>query len=326
MKIRFSFAAHSWQTSWPTKSRKLGSVSAVSFDNEGNVVVFHRGDHVWDGSTFSQNNIYMQRSKGTIADNTIVAFNRKSGEVSYEYGSNLFYMPHGLTIDQDNNVWITDVALHQVMKFGPKNRTVPEMTLGVAFQPGNSLKKFCKPTAVAVLPNGDFFVSDGYCNARIIKYSREGEMILSWGKNSFQGRAFPHAPQDFFAVPHALALATDLGLLCVADRENGRVQCFHTGNGTFHSQYHNGIVGDRLFSVAYAPINGGQLYVVNGPQFSQSFHAVMGFTIDMQTQAVISKFAPSDNVFDNPHDIIVSPDGNEVIIFFAILFSCYLFY
>lgn len=130
------------------------------------------------------------------------------------------------------------------------------------------------------------------------------------------GNAFEHAPRNFFAIPHAMTLATDLGLLCVADRENGRVQCFHTSNGTFHSQYHNGIVGDRLFSVAYAPVNGGQLYVVNGPHaHQQNVRAVMGFVIDMQTKQLVGKFGPNDGFFENPHDIIVSQDGNEVDLF-----------
>lgn len=110
-----------------------------------------------------------------------------------------------------------------------------------------------------------------------------------------------------------MTLASDLGLLCVADRENGRVQCFKTDNGTFHSQYHSGIVGDRLFSVAYAPVNGGQLYVVNGPEDPQTHHSVMGFIIHMQTNSVVAKFGPNDGVFENPHDIKVSPDGNEVM-------------
>lgn len=185
----FFNSAHSWENAWPTKSRKLGSVSAVSFDNADNVVVFHRGNHVWDGSTFdATNNVYLPRSKGPIAENTIIGFNRKTGKVSYEWGSGMFYMPHGLTIDHENNVWVTDVALHQIMKFGPNNRTKPGLILGSAFQPGNTLSKFCKPTAVAVLPNGDFFVSDGYCNARIIKYSHKGERLLSWGQNSFLGK------------------------------------------------------------------------------------------------------------------------------------------
>lgn len=130
------------------------------------------------------------------------------------------------------------------------------------------------------------------------------------------GIAYEHAPSNFFAIPHALTLASDLNLLCVADRENGRVQCFHTKNGTFHSQYHSGIIGDRLFSVAYAPINGGQLYVVNGPQNPQTYHEVSGFVIDMKTQEVISKFGSKEQPLENPHDIVVTPDGREVY------FSC----
>lgn len=80
-------------------------------------------------------------------------------------------------------------------------------------------------------------------------------------------------------------------------------------NGTFHSQYHSGIVGDRLFSVAYTPINGGQLYVINGPEGNRQ---VLGFVINMQSKLVISKFGPKQSSFRNPHDLIVSPDGNEV--------------
>lgn len=138
------------------------------------------------------------------------------------------------------------------------------------------------------------------------------------------GHAFDHAPRNFFAIPHALTIASDLGLLCVADRENGRVQCFHTVNGTFHSQYHSGIIGDRLFSVAYAPINGGQLYVVNGPLlYPHAHNAVQGFIIHMQSNKVIAKFGPNDGVFENPHDIIVTSDGSEVNFVFVSVFVTY---
>lgn len=186
---KFYFTAHIAQN-WPASNRKLGSVSAISFDSYGNIVVFHRGNHVWDMKSFNKMNEYTQRNHGPITANTIIAFNRTMGQVSYEWGSNLFYMPHGLTIDYENNVWVTDVALHQVFKFNPSNRTTPELTLGVAFTPGNSFLKFCKPTAVAVLKSGDFFVADGYCNGRIIKYSRTGEIILRWGKNIFTGKFY----------------------------------------------------------------------------------------------------------------------------------------
>ena len=221
-------------------------------------------------------------------------------------------MPHGITIDYENNIWVTDVALHQVMKFKKGNNT-PLMVLGKAFLPGK-IDKFCKPTAVAVLPNGDFFVADGYCNARIIKYSKNGEIILEWGRNIFQGEQLGLAPENYFAIPHALTLALDLGLVCVADRENGRVQCFNVTTGTFHSQYHSPLIGDRLFSVAYHAGNGGRLYVVNGPDQFKPPDRVMGFIIDMQTKKVISKISPINGSLGNPHDIIVSNDGIEVII------------
>lgn len=308
LKSIFPFTAHKVQVTWPTPTRKLGVVSAVSFDNDGNVVVFHRDDHVWNQATFDDKNQYAQPQNTPIRDNTIIAFDKNTGNVVYEWGKDLFFMPHGLHIDKDGNTWVTDVALHQVMKFGAKNRTHPELVLGTRFQPGK-LNKFCKPTAVAVLPDGDFFVSDGYCNARILKYSKSGEIILSWGVSSFGGVAYDVAPENFFAIPHALVLAADLDLLCVADRENGRVQCFNTKEGKFHSQYHSPIVGDRLFSMAYAPINGGRLYVVNGPELHEdAVHIVAGFVIEMKTQQVISKFGH----MENPHDIIVSPDGKEV--------------
>lgn len=293
---------------WPTSNRQLGVVSGVSFDNVGNVVVFHRSNNIWDSKTFDFANIYQRQTDEPIKDNTIVAFNRISGDVAYEWGNNMFYMPHGITVDREDNIWLTDVALHQVMKFNNKNRTHPELVLGTKFKPGHSRSTFCKPSAVAVISNGDFFVADGYCNSRIIKFSRSGELLLEWGKNSFGGPAMNHAPPNYFAIPHALALANDLNLLCVADRENGRVQCFNVDDGKFHSQYHSQIVGDRIFSVAYAPINKGQLFLVNGP--STKPHSASGFVIDMKTHAVISKFGP----FDNPHDIIVSPDGQEVYV------------
>lgn len=307
-------AAFTYINTWPNPKRQLGAVSAVTFDPNGNVVVFHRGDRIWNAQSFALNNTFAQRDKGPITDNTVVAFNKQTGDVVYEWGSNLFYMPHGLTIDAEFNVWITDVALHQVMKFQSKNNIIENealIVLGSAFIPGNSRNKFCKPTSVAVLPNGDFFVADGYCNARIVKFSKTGDQILSWGENSFQGKSIPIAPKNYFAIPHGLTLALDKGLICVADRENGRVQCFQTSDGKFHSQYHYPVVGDRLFSVSYAPINGGQLYVVNGPVIN-TFHQVFGFVIDMTKDAVVAKFGPNNMIFSNPHDIVVSSDGKEV--------------
>lgn len=187
--IRQLNVSHRTDSSWPGVDIKFGAVAGVSLDRRGNVVIFHRADRVWTERTFDLvQNTFQEKSLGTIPTNTIIGIDRRTGAMAYGFGRDLFYMPHGITVDQENNVWVTDVALHQVMKL---NREVagdsPLMVLGTKFVPGSGKNSFCKPTSVAVLPNGDFFVADGYCNARIIKYNRVGERILEWGKNSFQG-------------------------------------------------------------------------------------------------------------------------------------------
>lgn len=97
-------------------------------------------------------------------------------------------MPHGLTVDADGNIWLTDVALHQVFKCAPGGQMVL-LTLGEKFEPGSDDLHFCKPTAVAVLDGGDFFVADGYCNSRIVKYSAAGGRLLQWGLSDGDGNA-----------------------------------------------------------------------------------------------------------------------------------------
>ncbi|EDW01452.1 peptidyl-alpha-hydroxyglycine alpha-amidating lyase 1 isoform X1 [Drosophila grimshawi] len=309
-----------YQNAWPANSVKLGAVTAVSFDRAGNVVIFHRVDRIWNQMTFDRSNVYQERNRGAIMDNTVLGLEPETGKVLYEWGKNIFYMPHGLSIDPEDNVWVTDVALHQVFKFPPRGEGgKPLLTLGNAFHPGVGKNKFCKPTAVAVLNNGDFFVADGYCNARILKYSKEGKQILSWGQNSFAGRSYDVALPNFFAIPHALTLVPELDLLCAADRENGRVQCFLSNNGSFHSQYHNQLIGDRLFSMAYTPAAGGQLVIVNGPTAEmgiapQHYNEVHGFVMSMRTRQLVSKFGPNNLQFENPHDVAVTEDGNAIYV------------
>jgi len=102
-----------------------------------------------------------------------------------------FYLPHGLTVDHQKNIWVTDVALHQIFKFKALNFSKaedlqsPVLTLGTSWKPGHSVNQFCKPTSVAVdAISGDFFVSDGYCNSRIIKYDKNGKFLSQWEKHT----------------------------------------------------------------------------------------------------------------------------------------------
>lgn len=198
----FIYSGIEWNPQWPKNIEYMGQLSAVSIDPNGNVAIFHRGSRVWGSTTFNIQNIF-NKEEGPIRENTVVLFN-KVGERILEWGAYKFYLPHGLTIDMHGNYWITDVALHQVLKFDAKDIEMmkdlpssrkrqynqekhlrPSLILGEAFVPGNDDKRFCKPTAVAVENNGDFFVSDGYCNARILKFNAKGERILHWGRGRY---------------------------------------------------------------------------------------------------------------------------------------------
>lgn len=95
------------------KNLKFKQISAVAVDPDGNVAIFHRGERVWGTSSFDMANRYMEANLGPIVDNTIVLLD-KSGKVLLRWGSNMFYLPHGLHIDSQGNYWLTDVALHQV--------------------------------------------------------------------------------------------------------------------------------------------------------------------------------------------------------------------
>ncbi|XP_049882886.1 peptidyl-alpha-hydroxyglycine alpha-amidating lyase 1-like isoform X2 [Pectinophora gossypiella] len=296
--------APQWVKNWPDASVKMGQVSGVALDNSGNVLVFHRGHNVWDANTFSDKDIYLNLAEPPISQPTILVFN-ETGDLIDMWGENLFHMPHGITVDSESNVWVTDVAMHQVFKFNPQDRENPVLVLGEKFVPRDDETHFCKPSAVAVMSNGDFFVADGYCNTRIIKYAADGSKLLQFGRRAGES-------PFVFQVPHALTLAEDRGLVCCADRERGRAACFRADNGTYVTAFRSWLIGPRLFSVAYAPIHGGRLYVVNGPSGSREI-PVRGYVIDFNSGRLIQTFAP-DGGLSNPHDVVVSPDGSRVYV------------
>lgn len=317
-----------WDKNW-LQNLQLGQLSAVDVDLNGNIVIFCRRHRTWEISSFGTDNKY-DPNETAIDENVIFLFD-KNGKKLSEWGKNMFYLPHGLTIDSNRNYWVTDVAMHQVFKFDKhqidqylekmktkrKNHSneitlVPSLVLGVAFEPGNDDKSFCKPTAVAVAKNGDFFVSDGYCNSRIIKFNSKGEKILQFGR-SLQPGFYQTLPSVYsFFVPHALALAEELGIIFVADRENGRILSYHKHNGTFHKEYKHPAMGPKIFSIAYAK---ERLCVVNGQAMigvANHFH-VRGFIIDINTSEILSQFGPDGDMVA-PHDIAITKDASEIYV------------
>ncbi|XP_015507868.1 peptidyl-glycine alpha-amidating monooxygenase isoform X5 [Parus major] len=287
---------------WPVLDLKLGQVSGLALDPENNLVVFHRGDHVWDENSFDSKFVYQQRGLGPIEQNTILVLNPSNAKLLHSTGKSLFYLPHGLSVDKNGNYWVTDVALHQVFKLGANDKE-PLLILGVALQPGSDKNHFCQPTDVAVDPiTGSIYVSDGYCNSRIIQFSPKGLYVMQWGEETSLGRSGPGQ----FCIPHSLALIPDLSQLCVADRENARIQCFRLETGEFIREIKHTAFGRELFAVSYVP--GGLLFAVNGMPYPGEAESVQGFVMNFSTGEIIDTFMPLRKSFEMPHDIVASED------------------
>lgn len=145
------------------------------------------------------------------------------------WGKGIFTHPHGLAIGPDDGIYCVDDADHTVRKFNRDGLVIQTIrgvsTDGAGAEVRSSARTgqpFDGPTDVAVGPTGDFYVSDGYGNARVHCFSRDGALRFSWGE--------PGSGPGQFNLPHGIALARD-GKVFVADRENDRIQVFdHLGN------------------------------------------------------------------------------------------------
>ncbi|XP_026074975.1 peptidyl-glycine alpha-amidating monooxygenase B-like isoform X1 [Carassius auratus] len=293
---------------WPGADLQLGQVSGLALNSNGDLIIFHRGDHIWGINSFI-NGIYQQKDLGPIQQSTIMVVDPVKGKVLKASGRNKFYMPHGITTDKDDNYWLTDVALHQVFKLSNDGQDQQLLVLGEAFEPGSDKKHFCQPTDVTVDPvTGNIYVSDGYCNSRILKFSPEGKYISHWGAGSSdRKRRVP------FWIPHSLTFLPDKRELCVADRENGRIQCFMADTGEFVKEIKKEQFGGEVFAIAYSPAQGGLMYAVNGePPYGQAA-PLQGFVINYSTKEILDSFSPDTQEFKLPHDIVVTEDGSVFV-------------
>jgi sugar lactone lactonase YvrE len=152
------------------------------------------------------------------------------GNLLDSFGAGMILWPHGMFVDSDNNVWVTDAVGaaarggaqldkgHTVLKFSPAGELL--MTIGTPGVSGTGTDTFNQPSDVLVAPDGSIFVADGHGaggNNRIVKFSRDGRFLMEWGET---GREFGQ-----FRDPHALALDAE-GRLYVGDRDNSRIQIF----------------------------------------------------------------------------------------------------
>jgi DNA-binding beta-propeller fold protein YncE len=147
-----------------------------------------------------------------------------SGRLVKSFGAGMFLFPHGIALDRQGNVYVTDGRGaegkgHQVFKFSPNGEVL--LTLGQPGVAGEGHNTLNRPSDVAIAPNGDIFVADGHSgmdtNMRIVKYSPDGKYIKEWGHKG-------SAPGELDGA-HGLAFDAS-GRLFVADRENNRIEIF----------------------------------------------------------------------------------------------------
>lgn len=203
-------------------------VSSAAVDRKGDIYLFQRGEQ---------------------ADPVLVI--ATDGRVKRSFGKGLYKIPHAVRIDPQGNVWTVDSQSSMVYKFTPEGKKLMEINVGGV--PANPRSNFCGTTDIAFAPGGRLFISDGYCNARVLEYTADGKKVREWGK--------PGTGPGEFKLPHGIAIDSE-NILYVADRENGRIQRFDL-NGKFLGMWsHLG----KTFSVTASGRN--ELWIGTQPRTS----------------------------------------------------------
>ena len=226
------------------EGRKWGTSAGIEIDpTDGNIWAYERcgGGALQDEQTNCDTNPV----------DPIFKFDRNTGEVLANFGKGIMVTPHGISVDAQGNVWVTDFAGnaagtkgHQVHKFSPDGKLL--MSLGTAGKPGSGPDQFNQPNDVIVADDGSIFVADGHsgqgmttneamekglasgATARIIKFSPDGTRIKEWGKIGVR--------HGEFRTPHALAFDSN-GRLWVVDRGNHRLEIFDQQGTYIESRY-----------------------------------------------------------------------------------------
>ncbi len=199
--------------SWPHPSHKetgWGAMAGVAIDPAGRIWTFNRGPRP----------VQVFEPDGSPS--------QVWGEPRTGAGEPVeFREPHQIRFDRSGHAWLVDSGLHAIRKFKLDGTLL--QTLGTPGEPGADAAHFDKPTDIAIAPEGDLFVSDGYGNNRVVHFNAQGKFVKTWG-------SLGAAPGEF-SLPHSIAIDSR-GRLYVADRNNARIQVFDR-SGKFLAQWRN---------------------------------------------------------------------------------------
>lgn len=284
--------------------RVWGSTAGADIGPDGHVWAYDRCGGGLDGGC--DNNLV----------DPIVKYDHNTGELLASFGAGLFVTPHGIHVDDDGNVWVTDFAGneagtkgHQVIKFSPEGEVL--MRLGEAGVPGSGPGQLNQPTDVITAPNGDIFVADGHSGqgqdpapgstGRILKYTADGEFIKEWGEIGI-------GPGEF-RTPHALEFDSR-GRLFVADRGNHRIQIFDQDGNYLDSYYQFSRISGLFIT------DDDMLYAIDS-ETSERNHPgwSTGIRIGSVNADVVTAFIPGHAYQDRPWNtagegVAVDRDGN----------------
>ena len=255
----------------------------------------------------------------------VFKFDRGTGEVLANFGGGVMVTPHGIHVDADGNVWVTDFAGnaegtkgHQVHKFSSAGELL--MSLGTAGQPGTGPNQFNQPNDVVTGPDGSIYVADGHSGqgmtsnqaiaagreagltGRILKFAPDGTFIREWGRiGTLHGE---------FRTPHALEFDS-AGRLFVADRGNHRIEIFDQDGNYLDSLYSHG----RISGIFITPDD--MLYSIDS-ESSMTSHAnwVNGVRIGPVDEDRVTGWIPPFEADTRPYQgaagegVAVDADGN----------------
>jgi peptidylamidoglycolate lyase len=277
---------------WPKlpTAVQLGEAAGVAVDMNGHVFVFHRPGRGFDTAATVK-----------LTEPAVLEVDADTGALINSWGANAFLVPHGITIDPANNVFLTDVGLQQVFKFTHDGK--PLLALGEPRVGAWDADHFNQPTDVQIRSDGTFYVSDGYVNSRVAMFDGHGKWLQEWGKKG-------SGPGEF-SNPHGLTLVPGSTDVLVADRENSRLQLFDRV-GTFKRQW-VGRVGaqttGRVFGVA-ADSEGNYYVGIRRADYDTQHTGVLKLDRDWNIVTAIGFGEPGAPVFNAVHDIAVGKDGS----------------
>ena len=212
-------------SSWSLQAQSSqGNLGICNLEHSGTVLVIlerYSRHFSQDKDWFTDQNVLVD-FHSVIKTNALTVFNMQNNSVIHSAGANRFYLPTGLYITNEGEIFITDLGLHQVVKFSKVQfhpRDSPELALGTAFHPGNDSTHFCKPTSVVTDPEDNIYVGDGLCNSRIVKFEDDGYYLGSYGKPSFE-RGLPGT----FGEVTDLAIDTTRAVILALDNKLLQIQ------------------------------------------------------------------------------------------------------